>query len=75
MTTATESLADKFNSHLADGGVVIVSTMTHSREYSHEHAGYFSMREADLMVKRGRGRVQLSIGERMMVGIRAGRYR
>lgn len=65
--------ADKINEHLKGGGVVQVTTYTRSTLYGIKHAGWFEVRNGSLFVRSGRRFDQLSIGERMLVGIRFGR--
>lgn len=67
------SLAEQINSHLEQGGIVQVTTYLKSTLYRPKHAGMFFMRGENLHVKHGRGSNQLSIGERVLVGIRFGR--
>ena len=65
-------MADKINDHLMNGGVVQVTTYTKSTVYYQKHAGWFFMVGDSLHVRRGRGKDCLSIGERLLVGIRFG---
>ena len=65
--------AATLNAHLESGGVVQVTTYLRSTLYNRKHAGWFTERGGNLHVRHGRGTVQLSIGERMLVGIRCGR--
>ena len=71
MTTTT---AEKINSHLRDGGVAQVTTYLRSTLYTSKHAGWFTDVDGSLYVRHGRGRNQLSIGDRPLVGIKLGRY-
>lgn len=68
------ALADKINAHLTSGGVVQVTTMTRSVMYDRRNAGDFRVDgRGDLVVRRGRGEDALSMGARLLVGIRFGR--
>ena len=73
MTGDTRPTAVELNAHLARGGVVQVTTYTRSTLYRRAHAGWFEERAHGLYVRHGRGRVALSIGARLIVGIRTGR--
>lgn len=76
MITDTRPTAGTLNEHLASGGVVQVTTYTRSVLYTSRHVGWFADdTQGNLRVKFGRrGSNQLSIGERLLVGIRLGRY-
>lgn len=65
--------ADQINSHLAVGGVVQVTTYLRSTLYTSKHVGWFEQRNGSLYVRAGRRFNKLSIGERLLVGIRLGR--
>ena len=61
------------NEHLAAGGIVQVSTYTNATLYTKRHAGWFTEdAKGSLYVRCGRGRNQLSIGDRLLVSIRTG---
>ena len=64
--------AHELNQHLASGGVVQVTTYTRSTLYTKKHAGWFSEHAGNLYVRYGKGKNQLSIGDRMVVVIRTG---
>ena len=76
MTTATDTAdatrptADELNAHLAGGGCVVVATHLRHTHYLPKHAGVFEDRRGTLYVRRGRGADCLSIGNRLLVGIR-----
>lgn len=75
MTTTTEkTMADRINRHLECGGVVQVTTHTKSWLYTQKHAGWFSMIDGSLHVQHGRGKNQLSNGDKLLVSIRFGQY-
>lgn len=65
--------AGTINRHLAGGGMVQVTTSTRSTIYNSRHVGWFSMRSGSLYVRYGRHHNCLSIGDRLLVGIRFGR--
>jgi len=74
-TETAAELADRINAHLRDGGAVQVTTYGKSTVYEEKHAGWFSVDSTGcLMVRRGRHKDCLSVGERIMVAIRFGRY-
>jgi hypothetical protein len=59
------------NAALAEGRHVQVTTCTRSTLYAPKHAGWFSEgKDGSLYVRHGRGRVALSIGDRLLVAIR-----
>ena len=67
--------ADELNAHLADGGAIVVATYTRSTVYNGpKYAGWFSESGGNLYVRHGRGKVCLSVGGTLVVGIRTGRY-
>ena len=67
--------ADALNAHLADGGVVQMTTYQISRLYDKRHAGWFvEMADGSLGVKQGKGIECLSVRQRLMVGLRLGSY-
>lgn len=65
------STAERLNAILAAGGAVVIGTYTRATQYGPRHAGWFEERGGHLYVRRGRGRDQLSIGQVLLVGIRA----
>lgn len=67
--------ANELNEHLASGGVVQVTTYLRSTLYTRKHAGWFEQRNGSLYVRRGRKFDCLSIGDRLLVGIRLGRMK
>jgi hypothetical protein len=74
--TFTRPTADALNSHLASGGVIIIATYAKATEYAAKHAGMFEEgKDGCLYVRRGKGRICLSTGQRLLVGIRMGRYK
>lgn len=66
--------ASELNEHLESGGVVQVTTHLRSWLYTSKHAGWFTEHNGNLHVQSGKRTNQLSIGDRMLVGIRCGRY-
>jgi hypothetical protein len=68
----TRPSADTLNTRLADGGIVQVTTHTRSTIYDRKHAGWFIERNGSLHVRRGKSYDALSIGDRLLVGIRLG---
>lgn len=73
--TTAKTYADELNEFLASGGAVIVTTYNRATEYGAKHAGWFTCdSDGSLFVKYGKGRNRLSIGKRMIVGIKTGRY-
>jgi hypothetical protein len=67
--------ADEINKHLADGGVVQVTTYLRSTVYDRRHVGFFlNDKKGDLHVKHGRGTYRLTIGDHDVVGIRLFRF-
>jgi hypothetical protein len=72
--TTTRPTADQLNAHLANGGVVQVTTCTKSWIYTSKHVGAFiELRDGALAVKRGKSSDRLSMGNLLLVGIRLGR--
>lgn len=69
------NMAEEINAHLANGGVVQVTTYLKSTLYTKNHAGWFTMVGNNLHVKHGKGKNCLSFGDNLMVGIRFGTYR
>lgn len=71
---ATRPTADEVNAHLSDGGQVAISTYARVTIYKPKHAGMFFEEKrgetVNLAVKHGKGSHTLSIGPRMIVGIR-----
>lgn len=68
--------ADKINDHLKSGGVVQVTTYMRSTLYAAKHAGWFSAdSKGSIYVRHGKGKNQLTIGDRPLVSIRLGRYK
>ena len=65
--------ADQLNERLRDGGFVQVTTYTRSVIYKKQHAGMFREKEGNLQVQRGKSWDTLSLGDRLLVGIRTGR--
>lgn len=73
MLTTIESTrinADAINAHLANGGAVQITTYTRRTIYKRAHAGWFTERGGSLHVQHGRKFDCLSIGQRLLVGIR-----
>ena len=71
MTTITEQI----KTHLEAGGVVQVTTYLKSTLYTAKHAAWFSEdASGSTFVRHGRGKVQLTIGNKALVGIKFGRY-
>ncbi len=69
------SLAGKINDHLESGGVVIVGSYGPHTEYGRKHVGwFFTDSRGNLCVKRGKSSVCLSLGEKLLCGVRFGRY-
>ena len=65
--------ADDLNAHLAGGGVVQVTTYLRSVLYKARNAGMFlELPDGALAVRRGRNVDRLSMGARLLVGIRLG---
>ena len=67
------SLAEQINTHLAQGGVVQVTTYLKSWLYRSKHVGWFFMQGDNLHVRNGKGSFQLSNGENVLVSIKFGR--
>lgn len=75
-TTEIRYDAPTLNAHLASGGYVQVTTYTRSTIYGPKHAGCFEERNGDLRIRNARrGVEQISIGQRMLVGLRLGTKR
>lgn len=70
MTTKSRPTADELNAHLANGGTVQITTYLRSTLYARKHAGWFSERGGSLHVQSGRRHDCLSIGDRLLVGVR-----
>ena len=63
--------ASDIRSHLETGGAVQVTTYLRSWIYTRQHADWFSnSANGSLYVRQGRGKVCLSIGARLVVGLR-----
>ncbi len=75
MKTATQTIADKINDHLEAGGVVQVTTYLKSILYTKKHVGWFQMIGDNLYVNRGRTKDCLSLGGKVIVGIKFGTYK
>lgn len=74
IAVATRPKAAEINAHLADGGVVQVTTYGRSILYRRRNAGAFlELSDGCLGVRRGRQVDRLSMGQRMLVGLRFGR--
>ena len=72
--TDSETIAERLNAHLADDGVVQVTTYQKSWLYEKKHEGWFSMNQkGELFVRQGRGKVCLGKGG-SMVSIQTGRF-
>ena len=67
--------AAELNSHLASGGVVVVSTYTRAVQYAKKHAGWFSEANGNLYVRHGNGKNQLSIGDVLLVKVQMGTFK
>ena len=74
-TTANAPTADELNAHIADGGVVQITT--YLKSLLHRAPGSFRQgADGELYVRRGRGWDCLTFGagSGLMVGIRCGRW-
>lgn len=72
---AERPTADELNAHLAAGGVVQVTTYARSVLYQERNAGQFvELADGALAVRRGRSVDRLSMGGRLLVDVRMGRY-
>ena len=76
MTTLLRPTADELNAKIADGGFVQVTTCTRSVIYrTSRKDGWFVERNGNLFVRRGRAALdKLTIGERLLVSIRTGKF-
>lgn len=74
-----EITADRINTHLADGGIVQVSTYGSSTIYKKRNAGQFfnGVKSGNLYVRRGKSSDCLTMdsGKCLMVSIRFGRIK
>jgi hypothetical protein len=75
LEVVTRPTAEELNARLSGGGVVQVTTYTRSTVYQPRNAGAFvETEDGSLAVKRGRSLDRLSIGARLLVSIRVGRF-
>ena len=71
---ATRPDAAEINAHLAEGGIVQVTTYGRSVLYRRRNTGAFvELSDGCLGVRRGRQVDCLSLGQRMLVGLRFGK--
>ena len=69
------TIANEIKTHLESGGVVQITTYMKSTIYTVDHAEWFSEdSNGSTFVRHGRGKVQLTIGTKALVGIKFGRY-
>ena len=68
------TIADKLNNRLSEGGFVQITTHLKSIIYTSKHVKWFSMQKNDLYVQCGQKHNCLSIGGRLLVSIRLGKY-
>ena len=64
--------AQELNDKLKSGGFVLVTTYTRSTIYKQKHAGMFRDKAGNLQVQHGKGWNTLSLGDRLLVGIKTG---
>lgn len=69
--TATRPTADELNAHLSADGFVQVTTYTRSTLYKPGTVSFFE-KDGNLYLRNARRSECLSIGERLLVGIRKG---
>lgn len=67
-----ESLLEKINKALGDGGTIIVATYGMATQYTKKHLGWFTVgNDGSLYVRYGKRKNCLSIGDRLLVSIKA----
>ena len=66
--------AQELNDHLSNGGLVQVTTYLKSTIYKQKHSGMFREKSGNLEVQHGKTFNCLSMGTRMLVKIKLGRF-